>query len=259
MFFELSNNDSKKQVNYHLEFQVKNDTSMVIRMFEYGFNKSKETAKKYSGYDEIKTLYFPKQKVIFFEENKNIEECLKLKIVFPNNQEYIYSVDVIKYWDFTDEELIKRKMYPLIPLQLFSLRKELEKARNKSNIERIKELSYIAKDLATKLATESKELLDKNEILSEDFHKMLLAIQNLIEYLNRNYINDKRIEKEVNTMTETLYNPEVEKRGIEKGIEIGMEKVIIELLKEAFTPEKIAKLIKVDLEKVLEVRNRYIN
>jgi len=108
-------------------------------------------------------------------------------------------------------------MYPLIPLQLFQLKKELIKANKNNNIEKMKELSYKAKKLATKLANESKELFDSNEILVEDFHKMLLAIQNLIEYLNRNFIKDEILENEVNRMTKTLYDPEVEKRGIEKG------------------------------------------
>ena len=45
---------------------------------------------------------------------------------------------------------------------------------------------------------------------------MLLAIQNLIEYLNRNYIDDENLEKEVNIMTKSLYDPEVEKRGLKK-------------------------------------------
>ena len=80
-----------------------------------------------------------------------------------------------------------------------------------------KKLNYKAKNLAIKLANESKELFDSNEILGEDFHKMLLAIQNLIEYLNRNYIKDEILENEVSRMTKTLYDPEVEKRGIEKG------------------------------------------
>ena len=52
---------------------------------------------------------------------------------------------------------------------------------------------------------------------------MLLAIQNLIEYLNRNYIDDENLEKEVNIMTKSLYDPEVEKKGIEKGIEKGVQ------------------------------------
>ena len=49
-----------------------------------------------------------------------------------------------------------------------------------------------------------------------DFHSMLLAIQNLIEYLNRNYISDKNLEEEVSIMTKSLYDPEVEKRVLKK-------------------------------------------
>ncbi len=59
---------------------------------------------------------------------------------------------------------------------------------------------------------------------------MLPAIQNLIEYLNRNFIKDEILENEVNRMTKTLFDPEVEKRGIEKGIAEGIEKGKAELL-----------------------------
>lgn len=142
---------------------------------------------------------------------------LNLKIVFPNDQNILYSVEVLKYWELTEEELIRKKMYPLIPLKLFSLRKELESAQRKNDILRINQLSIIAKDLATKLANESRNLFCDNEILGEDFHKMLLAIQNLIEYLNRNYFNDNKLEEEVITMTKSLYDPEVEKKGVEQG------------------------------------------
>lgn len=48
------------------------------------------------------------------------------------------------------------------------------------------------------LEKESAVLFEEDEILGEDFHKMLLAIQNLIEYLNRNYINDDDIRDEHN-------------------------------------------------------------
>ena len=164
-----------------------------------------------------------KEKVIFFEENKSIKNKLKLKIIFPDEQEIIYTVDVIKYWEYTDKELKEKKMYPLMPLQLFNLRKELEKAHNKNDLNKIKELSKKAKNLAEKLAKESAKLFEEDEILGEDFHKMLLAIQNLIEYLNRNYMKDENIKNEVNKMTKTLYDPEVEKRGIEKGIKQGIE------------------------------------
>ena len=178
---------------------------MIIRMFEYGFRKGKENA-DYDG-DNIKRLYFPKQKVILFEENKNIEDSLKLMIVFGDEKEFLYEVDVMKYWEYNDKDLIEKKMYPLIPLQLFNLRKKLNYAKKKNDINKIKELSIVARNLAEKLAIESKELFDQDEILGEDFHSMLLAIQNLIEYLNRNYIDDENLEKEVNIMTKSLYDP----------------------------------------------------
>lgn len=229
---------------------------MVVRMFEYGFRKGKEQSKENKKVDndkEIRTIYFPRQKVIFFEENKNIKDILNLRIVFPDNQEVNYVVDVMKYWEYTDEELMEKKMYPLIPLQLFSLRKELEKAQNKNDIEKINQLSYIARKLANKLAKESAMLFDEDEIFGEDFHKMLLAIQNLIEYLNRNYLNDINIEEEVITMTKTLYDPEVEKRGIEKGIEKAIEK----MLKGGMDVEKICSILDVNIDTVNKIKESY--
>ena len=53
------------------------------------------------------------------------------------------------------------------------------------------------------------------DIKNSNFSK-ILAIQNLIEYLNRNYISDKNLEEEVSIMTKSLYDPEVEKRVLKK-------------------------------------------
>ena len=257
MFFDILNKNSDK-VSYHIEFQTKNDNTMVIRMFEYGFKKAKEQERNINKVKEdIRTIYFPKQKVIFFEENKNIKDELKLRIVFPDEKEITYFVSVMKYWEYSDEELIEKKMYPLIPLQLFKLRKILEKAHNKNDIEKIKEISLIAKNLANKLAKESAVLFEEDEILGEDFHKMLLAIQNLIEYLNRNYINDDDIEKEVSTMTKTLYDPEVEKKGMEKGMEEGKVQAAINFLKLGLDEETVSKGTGFTIDKIRELRKNH--
>lgn len=159
----------------------------------------------------------------------------------------------MKYWEYSDEELIEKKMYHLIPLQLFNLRKGLEKAHNKNDIEKIKEISFIAKELANKLAKESAVLFEEDEILGEDFHKMLLAIQNLIEYLNRNYINDDNIEKEVSTMTKTLYDLEAERREVEEG----KTQAAINFLKLGLDEETVAKGTGLTIHKIKELRERY--
>ncbi|MBY7026646.1 hypothetical protein FDC27_05730 [Clostridium botulinum] len=150
-------------------------------------------------------------------------------------------------------------MYPLLPLQLFNLRKDLEYYRRKNDIENIKELSIKAKDIASKIANESKELFEKNEIVGEDFHKMLLAIQNLIEYLNRNYFKDERLEEEVSTMTKTLYDPEVEKRGIEKGMEKKAIEDAIGFLRLGVSEEIVSKGTGLPIERVIELRKKINN
>ena len=43
LFFKIS--DNNKPYHYHIELQTKNDKTMIIRMFEYGFNKAKELSK----------------------------------------------------------------------------------------------------------------------------------------------------------------------------------------------------------------------
>ena len=100
---------------------------------------------------------------------------------------------------------------------------------------------------------------------------MLLAIQNLIEYLNRNYIDDENLEKEVNIMTKSLYDPEVEKKGIEKGIEQGIKQgmkegtekkeveIVLNMLGEGLDEATISKFTKIDIEKVKEIIKKHLN
>ena len=88
---------------------------------------------------------------------------------------------------------------------------------------------------------------------------MLLAIQNLIEYLNRNYIDDENLEKEVNIMTKSLYDPEVEKKGIEKWIEKNQAEIVLNMLGEGLDEATISRFTKIDIEKVREIIKKYLN
>ena len=74
---------------------------------------------------------------------------------------------------------------------------------------------------------------------------MLLAIQNLIEYLNRNYIDDENLEEEVNIMTKSLYDPEVE--------------IVLNMLGEGLDEATISKFTKIDIQKVKEIIKKHLN
>ncbi len=88
---------------------------------------------------------------------------------------------------------------------------------------------------------------------------MLLAIQNLIEYLNRNFIKDEILENEVSRMTKTLYDPEVEKRGIEKGMEKGIEKGINKGKAELLIKQLLKKFKNIPAEYEDKIMNLPIN
>lgn len=231
IFYEVIDSNYEKNLKFHIEFQTLKDNSMAIRMFEYGFQKAKES--KINDEDEV-IITFPKQRVIYIEENNNIKDNLKAKIILPDESEALYSIPVIKYWEYDDTMLIENKMYPLLPLQLFLLRKEIVKAIKGNNSIMRKNISKRILDLTWQLGNISNKLFNENLLEYEDYEKMLISIKSLVEYFKDNYIDEEILVKEANKMVKTLYDPEVEKRGIEKGIEKGIEqgelKVLIKLL-----------------------------
>ena len=261
LFLKISNDN--KPYHYHIELQTKNDKTMVIRMFEYGFKKAKELSRCESdndSSDDETIIYIPKQLVMFIEENRNIKDELKMKLVFPDGQIVNYKVPVLKCWEYDDKRFIEEKMYPLLPLQIFKLRHKMDSIRRRSNGDKNKlnEAILNAKELAQTVAKESKNLYDQEIIDGEDLHKILLAVGNLFEYLNDKYGDDKKLNEEVVKMTKTLYDPEVEKRGIEKGIEKGEEKKAIETariaIKKGLNDDLISELTGLSFEEIKCIR-----
>ena len=258
LFLKISNDN--KPYHYHIELQTKNDKMMVIRMFEYGFKKAKELSRCEDSSDDETIIYIPKQLVMFIEENRNIKDELKMKLVFPDGQIVNYKVPVLKCWEYDDKRFIEEKMYPLLPLQIFKLRYEMDSIKRRSNGDKNKlnEAILNAKELAQTVANESKFLYDEKKIDGEDLHKILLAIGNLFEYLNDKYGDDKKLNEEVMNMTKTLYDPEVEKRGIEKGIEKGEEKKAIETariaIKKGLNDDLISELTGLSFEEINSIR-----
>ena len=258
LFLKISNDN--KPYHYHIELQTKNDKTMVIRMFEYGFKKAKELSRCEDSSDDETIIYIPKQLVMFIEENRNFKDELKMKLVFPDGQIVNYKVPVLKCWEYDDKRFIEEKMYPLLPLQIFKLRYEMDSIKRRSNGDKNKlnEAILNAKELAQIVANESKFLYDEKKIDGEDLHKILLAIGNLFEYLNDKYGDDKKLNEEVMNMTKTLYDPEVEKRGIEKGIEKGEEKKAIETariaIKKGLNDDLISELTGLSFEEIKRIR-----
>lgn len=258
LFLKLS--DEAKSNHYHIELQTLNDDSMVIRMLEYGIGKAKELA-KYEGNQEETIFYIPRQLVIFIEQNPRIRDELRLRLVFPDGQEVGYRVPVMKYWEYTREDLLAQKLYPLLPLQVFRLRWQMEKIkRRKSHTEKeLRDRIQEAKRIVENISREAVRLFHVKEIDGDDLHKILLANEGLFRYLNSKYVKDEQLNEEVLSMTRTLYDPvaveKAKKEGKLEGQLEGKLEVARKLIQKKMTLDEIKEitdLSEAEIEKIIK-------
>ena len=222
---------------YHIEFQTLNDTGMVIRMFKYGFEKAMETL-DISSEKEIR-LEFPKQRVIFLEENQNIADSLSMVLIMPDGQEIKYKVPVMKYWRYTPADLEKQKMYALLPLQVFKSRKKIDtiyesKRPEEEKAQLINQEFEKLKETVAEVLNILSNLYDKHEIFSGDLKRILDVLTNINDYLYSKYGKYRDIDKEVTAMIKTVYDPKVKEEGKEEGKKEGKIEYILNILNSKF-------------------------
>jgi len=253
LFLKLSNQE--KSNHYHIELQTLNHDRMVIRMLEYGISKAKEIARYERGQEET-IFYLPKQLVIFIEQNPHIKEELKLRLIFPDGQEVKYRIPVMKYWEYSKEGLLKQKLYPLLPLQVFNLRYQMEKIKQRKSHseEELRELTQEAQQIAENISHEAAQLFESREIDGEDLHKILLANVELFRYLNNRYIKDEKLNEEVFSMAKTLYDPLVEKKGEKKGEKRSKLEIARNALVEGIEPHIVVKITGLPMETIRELQ-----
>ena len=141
------------------------------------------------------------------------------------------------------------------------------KRSRSTNTQELNELILNAMETAQIVANESKALYQEEKINGEDLHKILLAVSNLFEYLNNKYGYNTKLSEEVLKMTKTLYDPEVEKRGIEQGrIEGRLEgrlegqvEVAENLLKLGVSEDIIVQSTKLSIETIRELKKKIMN
>ncbi len=105
---------------FHIECQINNDSTIVIRVFEYGFQ---EALKYKNVVDDKIILKLPHAKIIYLEPNSNTPSEVSLILQTPDSREFEYKVPTIKFLSYSIEELNKQRMVILMPLYLLKLRK----------------------------------------------------------------------------------------------------------------------------------------
>jgi predicted transposase YdaD len=109
----------------------------------------------------------------------------------------------------------------------------------------------------------STELYEKEEINASDFERILLVLKNMSDYIYKKYGEYRQMEKEVEAMLTSLYNPAIAKENRKIGKEIGKKEKALEIAKEALKEgadvDFIVKITKLDKETVLKIKEELQN
>lgn len=127
-------NDTEK---YHIEAHIKNDSTVALRVFDYGYQDALKYKKTET--DRI-ILDFPQSKIIFLEHNNNTPDEVVLKINFGEQGGFEYKIPAMKFLNYSIDELNEQHLVILMPLYLLKLRKEIKKEPTKENALKLKAL-----------------------------------------------------------------------------------------------------------------------
>jgi hypothetical protein len=163
-----------------------------------------------------------------------------------------YTVPILRYWEYDEKRLIAEKFYPLLPLQLFMLRSELEKVSRRKNPASKRETIAKIRVIAEKIVREAHELGDVGEINDDDIEKITTAIGELFKHLNDKYRADAKLNEEVSEMIKTLYDERVFVKGKEEGELKRNMKLIEKMLRRGDTIDEISDFLEIN---VVEINN----
>ena len=223
---------------FHVEIQTGYDSLMDVRMVKYGYLIGASRSEIDS--DDIRVITIPHQVVIYLEEHNRIADTLKVKIVLPDGSDLLYSVPVLKLYQYPAEQLRETDLYLLLPLVLVKYRKRFELLVNRKNTDR-EEFDQIVGEIIRDIETIisfSSEAGEEGRLDEQTKDIILSTTIEMYRQLHRKYIKDERVQGKVEYMIESvtqkvrqkwhtigLEEGKVEgiKEGIEKGIEKGIE------------------------------------
>jgi hypothetical protein len=233
-----------KVEKFQVEVQLNNDSQIEMRLFEYGYRIAGVTAAK--NVDGVYELNFPRQVVIFIEENRKIGDSLMFRIITPDRQRVQYQIPVIRIWDYDIHSMIKDRVFLLLPFKIFRFRKILNSLSEAKRLTPEKKRS-ISDELMAELQIlvyEINTLAQKGIIDDKGNFILISATNELINYLNQKFLPECRNEKKVEQMFVGVTEKAMQKgvlQGIQQGIQQGEQRRIEEkrLLVERLLIKKI--------------------
>jgi len=240
-----------KPRHFHIEVETEPSHIIGVRLFEYDIMKAISNWRLSGNTAEKPVLFMPKSLVIHIESGNNVpKDFHNVDIVFANGKIINYTAPVMRYWEYDEKRLIQENLYNLLPLQVFLLRDELDRTTKKGDEEARQAAILKARDLTVKIANEIIKLHKDNKINFYDLDKIMIALSELFQHLNKRYKVNEKLNAEVSDMVRTFINPNLIKQG-EKQAKIEMA---TEMLLEDEPLNKIIQYTKLSKTEILKIK-----
>ena len=109
----------EKLKKYHIECQSTPDSTMLIRMFEYGSQIALDAGKVENG---VLTVRFPNAAVLYLRCRASTPDLMTIRIELPGGEGNVseYTIPVMKAQRYSPEEIFAKGLLFLIPFRIFS-------------------------------------------------------------------------------------------------------------------------------------------
>ena len=233
--------------SFHIEAQMyKDDNSIMLRMFDYGYNHSKKRPEDIYDDDGIRCgvkLIFPKQIVIYLDSSKHIPDSYIITLVVEGGKEFSYSVPTIKFQDADMSEVIRKHMIILLPFKLLKIRerfkKEYESYTENGDNERLKNIVQELRDIYERDIIKTIEASFKNEEISR--HDMEVLIKLTIRLFDHLYSKYSSLEEVDNMLYDQSLDLDID-RYMDRIEELEEEVTQLTVEKEKVIAEKDAQI-----------------
>ncbi len=230
-----------RDARYHFECQSKDDSCMIIRMFEYDTAIALESMESME--DGVTEIRYPKSCVIYLREKNAQNRREVLRVRFPDGFVYPYHPEVLEVSAYSLDELFGKKLLVFLPFYLLRYERTIKKDDTES-------VEF------QKLIEETTELIERLDSLYEILETDLIdLIKRITDYICRASKNSKeRMDGVMRGRVLELRSDVLKAEGRAEGRAEGETKVLAELVQDGIIDTKTAaKKLGVSVKKFKEM------
>lgn len=220
--FEICSTKNKK---YHFECQSTNDSSMLVRMFEYDTQIALDHGEIVAS---TLTVNFPNSAILYLRSSTTTPNSMQVRMITPTG-ELTYPITIIKMKNYSLNDIFEKNLLFLIPFYIF--------VHENRFIEYNKDVNKLQNLLAEyEIIKNRLEMLTMQESITEFTKQAILDMSNkVLEHIARKHKNvvegvksimgGKILEYEAKTIL---------KRGLTEGLEKGKITAYAEMVRDGF-------------------------